>query len=227
MTVVKDSAAEQGQTQAQGEAFISLFMRLRAKGIEDSRLFAALEKTPRHCFVGGQYKALALDNCVLPIECGEYIERLDEQLYMIQALKLEAKHRVLEIGAGSGFSAAIMAQLALRVTSLERYKTLCARARQNFRLLGQENIILRHADALQEPRDSGPYDRILIWPAMAEEPQQFIDLLAGNGILIAPIGAAETAQTVMRYAKTGSRFEVTPLFSVRYLPIMQGMAAFL
>jgi len=213
--------------QTRGEAFISLFMRLRAKGVEDARLFAALEKTPRQYFVEAQYKNLALANCLLPIECGEYIERLDEQLRIIQALRLEPKHRVLEVGTGSGFSAALMALLAARVTSLERYKTLCERARQNFLALGRDNIALRHADALQERQDSGPFDRIIIWPAMEQEPQHFISLLAGNGLLIAPVGAAEAEQKLFCYNKTGSRFETSELFSVRYSPIVPGLAAVL
>lgn len=208
-----------------GEAFINLFMRLRAKGIEDAGLFSALEKTPRYYFVDSQYQSLALNNCVLPIECGEYIERPDEQLRIIQALQLHPKHRVLEIGTGSGFTAALMAQLALRVTTLERYKTLCERARHNFLLLERHNILLRHADALEEPQTSGPFDRIIIWPAVAEKPEKFIDLLAGSGILIAAIGEAEGEQILIRYTKTGTRFEEEELFPVRYLPIIGGLAA--
>ncbi|KAA6205840.1 MAG: protein-L-isoaspartate(D-aspartate) O-methyltransferase [Candidatus Tokpelaia sp.] len=221
------AAENPADKQIKGEAFISLFMRLRAKGVEDSRLFSALEKTPRYYFVEAKYKNLTLANCVLPIECGEYIERLDEQLRIIQALRLEPKHRVLEVGTGSGFSAALMALLALRVTSLERYKTLCERARQNFLALGRGNIILRHADALQERQDSGPFDRIILWPAIEQKPRRFIDLLAGNGLLIAPIGAAEGEQMLICYHKTGSRFETSELFPVRYLPIVPGIAAML
>jgi len=210
-----------------GEAYISLFMRLRAKGVEDMRLFAALEQTPRAAFIDPKYRRQALDNGAFPLECGEYIERLDEQAQLIAALNLEPKHRVLEVGSGSGFTAALLGRLALRVTGLERYKMLADGARLQCRRLGLSNVVIRHADALAEPRGSGPYDRIIVWPAVAAEPAQLIDLLAGNGVLLAPIGPAEEQQTIIRYAKTGSRFETRELFKVRYGPICEGLAAFL
>jgi len=215
------------EEQQKGEAFISLFMRLRAKGIEEPYLFSALEKTPRSYFIDAKYKNLALENCIIPLPCGEYIERLDEQVSIIEALKLDSKNRVLEIGAGSGFTAALMARIALRVTSLERYKTLSEQARQNCAKLKLNNIFIRHADALQETRTDGPFDRIILWPAIAEQPQKFIDLLAGSGILIAPIGAGDGEQTITRYTKTGSRFGVEQLFKVRYSPLIEGKAVIL
>lgn len=225
--MIQNFAKDKQDAREQGEAFISLFMRLRAKGIEDTRLFAALEKTPRALFVEAKYHSVALDNCLLPLACGEYIERLDEQMRIIEALKPEPKSRVLEIGAGSGFTAAILARLSQKVNSLERYKTLADEARQNCSRLGLKNVSIRHADACREPRDSGPFDRIILWPAVTAEPQQFINLLAGNGILIAPVGPADGEQTIMFYSKTGSRFEVRELFKVRYAPLTEGLAAIL
>ncbi|RCL02618.1 MAG: protein-L-isoaspartate(D-aspartate) O-methyltransferase [Candidatus Tokpelaia sp. JSC188] len=208
-----------------GEAFISLFLRLRAKGIDNSRIFSALEQTPRQHFLDPVYAAFALDNCIIPISCGEYIERLDEQIILISSLQLEKKHRVLEIGTGSGFTAALMARLAGRITSIERYKTLCEHARRCFQILNVDNVILRQADAYCSIVESGPFDRIVIWPSQPNEPQPFIELLASNGILVAPIGPTNSIQTIVRYSRVGGCFERTDMFRVRYQPFIKGIAA--
>jgi len=213
------------QTLAAGEAFVSLFLRLRAKAIDDPRIFSALEQTPKQNFVDPAYAGIALDNCVIPIACGEYTERLDEQILVISSLQLEKKHRVLEIGTGSGFTAAVMARLAGRVTTVDRYKTLCDQARKQFQALAIDNIVLRQVDAFQGLSGSGPFDRIVIWPSLQEEPHFFMELLAGNGILIAPFGPGDNIQTVVRYTKTGSRYERTDMLRVRYQPFIEGVAA--
>lgn len=214
-----------GQVTAGEEAFLSLVLRLRAKGVEGSKVLAALEKTPRQQFIAPAYAPLALGNCVIPIPCGEYIERLDEQIALLSALRLEPKHRVLEIGTGSGFTAAVMARLAGRVTTVERYKTLCDEARQRFRALGLDNIISRQMDGAQGAVGGGPFDRIVLWPACCDMPQVFMDMLASGGMLIAPVGVGDEPQTIVRFEKKGSHFERTDLFSVRYQPFIDGMAA--
>ncbi|WP_297322721.1 protein-L-isoaspartate(D-aspartate) O-methyltransferase [uncultured Bartonella sp.] len=209
------------------EELASLVLKMRGRGLNDLVVFSALERTPRRSFISAQFSDSAYDNKVVPIECGEYIERLEEQLYILSALALEKKHRVLEIGTGSGFTAALIARLAGRVTTIERYKTLCDSARQRFHSLGIDNIVLRQMDGSRVLSGSGPYDRILVWPSRADEPQAFLDLLAANGILIQAIGPDEGEQMVVRYRKTGSRFERTDMFRVRYQPFIEGVAAIL
>lgn len=209
------------------EELASLVLKMRGRGLNDLVVFSALERTPRRSFISAQFSDSAYDNKVVPIECGEYIERLEEQLYILSALALEKKHRVLEIGTGSGFTAALIARLAGRVTTIERYKTLCDSARQRFHSLGIDNIVLRQMDGSRVLSGSGPYDRILVWPSRADEPQAFLDLLAANGILIQAIGPDEGEQMIVRYRKTGSRFERTDMFRVRYQPFIEGVAAIL
>lgn len=216
-----------GGNRADWEAIAGLVLRSRAKGIDDAPLFSALEQTPRRNFMDAAYVDYAYTNSVIPIECGEYIERLDEQITLISALQLEKKHRVLEVGTGSGFSAALMARLAGRVTTVERYKTLCDLARQRFQALGIDNIVLRQTDASRGLPGNGPFDRIIIWPSHLEDPQHFMELLAGNGILIVPIGLGDDVQTIVRYGKIGSRFDRTDMFRVRYQPMINGAADFL
>lgn len=207
------------------EELARLVLKMRGKGLDDVLLFSALERTGRRQFISASYVETAYENKIIPIECGEYIERLEEQLYILSALNLEKKHRVLEIGTGSGFTAALIARLAGRITTVERYKTLCDLARQRFHALEIDNIILRQMDGSRVLSGAGPYDRILIWPSRNDEPQDFLDLLASNGVLIQAIGADEGQQMVVRYRKTGSRFERTDMFRVRYQPFIEGVAA--
>ncbi|AGF75636.1 protein-L-isoaspartate(D-aspartate) O-methyltransferase [Bartonella vinsonii] len=206
------------------EELAGLVLKMRSKGIDDVRFFAAFEKIPRQQFVATPWVSSAYDNKVIPIACGEYIERLEEQLLILSALSLKKKHRVLEIGTGSGFCTALMACLSDRVTTMDRYKTLVHLACQKFQTLGLENIIVRQLDGSQPVIDFGSFDRILIWPSRSDEPKEFLELLAENGILIQAIGPHEGVQTVTRYTKLGSRFECLKMFQVRYQPFIKGIA---
>ncbi|UXM96264.1 protein-L-isoaspartate(D-aspartate) O-methyltransferase [Bartonella sp. HY329] len=209
------------------EALANLALRLRSKGIDVSNLLSALEQTPRRNFMDPAFCNIAYSNSVIPIDCGEYIERLDEQLILINALQLEKKSRVLEIGTGSGFTAALIARFAGMVTTVERYKTLCDEARIRFQNLMLDNIILRQADAMRGISFNGPFDRIIIWPSMVKEPLPYMELLAGNGILLVPLGVDDGMQTIIRYSKTGTRFERSDMFKVRYQPFIEGVAEIL
>jgi len=215
------------ETSSRQEAMARLLLRLRAKGMDDGVLFSALGRTPREVFVAAIDADLAYSNRVIPIACGEYIERLDEQIAIITALKLGKKHRVLEIGTGSGFSAALMGQMGGQVVTIERYQTLCETARTRFQQLGFDNIILHRADATAPLDSTGPFDRIVLWPCIEDTPHHFINMLAGNGVLIAPVGRREEAQTIMRYSKIGNHFDTNPLFQVRYQPLFEGLSEIL
>ncbi|WP_208437482.1 protein-L-isoaspartate(D-aspartate) O-methyltransferase [Bartonella taylorii] len=209
------------------EELASLVLKMRSKGIDDVRFFSAFEKIPRQQFVAVPWINSAYDNKVIPIECGEYIERLEEQLLILSALSLKKKHRVLEIGTGSGFCTALMACLSDRVTTVDRYKTLVDLARQRFQSLGLENIVVRQIDGSCTVTGLGSFDRILIWPSRSDEPKEFLELLAENGILIQAIGPDEGVQKVSRYTKIGSRFECLEMFQVRYQPFIKGIAEIL
>ncbi|EJF81877.1 protein-L-isoaspartate(D-aspartate) O-methyltransferase [Bartonella doshiae] len=206
------------------EELASLVLKMRSKGIDDVRFFAALEKIPRQQFMAAPWLNSAYDNKVIPIECGEYIERLEEQLLILSALSLKKKHRVLEIGTGSGFCTALMACLSDRVITIDRYKTLVDLARQKFQTLGIENIVIQQIDGSHTVADLGSFDRILIWPSRSDEPKEFLELLAENGILIQAIGPDEGVQMVTRYTKIGSRCERLDMFQVRYQPFIDGIA---
>ena len=208
------------------EGFLSFVMRMRGYGIDDPRLFAAIEATPRQNFLASAWSHLAYCSRTAPLDCGAYMEGIDEQARAIAALRLEPGHRVLEIGTGSGFTAAVMSTLAGRVTTVERYRKLCDRALQQFVSLKRENIVVKHADG-RHGMPGGPFDRILIWLAFEEVPRHFVDLLATHGVLIAPVGPGDGPQVMTRIAKIGSRFEQEDLMAVRYQPFIEGISSVL
>ena len=206
------------------EGFAAFLLRMRSRGLDNKALAAAIEATPRRAFIPDQWQEHAWLDGMLPIECGEAIESIDLQAHAIAALGIEAGHRVLEVGTGSGFTAAVMARLGGRVTTLERYKKLANLARQRFETLAIGTASPRHADGANGLAAEGPFDRIIVWAAFDGMPRHFVDQLASGGVLIAPIGGAESEQALARLTKVGSRFDREDLAQVRLQPLTPGIA---
>jgi protein-L-isoaspartate(D-aspartate) O-methyltransferase len=207
------------------EGFASFLLRLRGKGIVARHLISAFEATPRHAFVPDRWQSVAWTEGMIPIECGEAIEGPDLQAEIIASLSIESGHRVLEVGTGSGFTAAVMARLAARVVTVERYKTLTEQARQRFEALGLTNAFVRQADGSQGLAAEGPFDRIVVWAAFESMPRSFADQLSSGGVMISPIGPDEGLQTLTKLTKIGSRFEREDIGTVRLQPIAKSVAA--
>jgi len=213
------------QTAVDREGFGALMLRLRAKGIASPALIGALEATPRRGFVPGQWQDVAWSDRMIPIACGEAIEGTDLQASVIAGLHIEPGHRVLEVGTGSGFTAALLARMAARVVTVERFRTLADDARRRLEALGIFNVVVKHADgSVGSPADA-PFDRIVVWAAFDSLPRTFSDQLATNGVMIAPIGPAEGEQELARLTKVGSRFDREDIAHVRLQPILRGVAA--
>jgi protein-L-isoaspartate(D-aspartate) O-methyltransferase len=206
------------------EGFAAFLLRLRGKGMVPKPLIAAFESTPRRGFLSGQHHAIAWGDRMLPIECGEAMEGADLQAAVIAALAIEPGNRVLEIGTGSGFTASVMARLAGRVVTIDRYKTLVEQARQRFEALGITNAIARQADGSNGLND-GPFDRIVVWAAFDSLPRFLLDQLSSGGVVIAPIGPEEGEQVLAKLTKVGSRFEREDIGVVRFQPILPGLAS--
>lgn len=207
------------------EGFAAFLLRMRGRGFADKPLIAAVEATPRRNFVPAQWQAAVWSERMIPIDCGETLEGLDLQALTLAALQLAPGQRILEIGTGSGYTAALMARQAARVISLERYKRLIDQARARIGALGLNNVILRQADGAKGLAGEGPFDRIISWAAFESLPRHFVDQLSGGGIMIAPIGPAEDEQALARLTKLGSRFEREDIGAVRLQPLAQGVAA--
>lgn len=213
------------ETQADRESFAAFLLRVRGRGLEDKALIAAMEATPRRGFIPGQWQAHAWSDRMLPIECGEAVEGIDFQAKILASLTLEPSHRVLEIGTGSGFTAAVMGRLAARVLTVERYRTLATNARQRLEALGITNVSVRHMDGINGVPAEGPFDRIIVWAAFEGLPRTFVDQLASGGVLIAPIGPPEGLQQMARLTKVGSRFDREDIATARLQPLASGVAA--
>jgi protein-L-isoaspartate(D-aspartate) O-methyltransferase len=207
------------------ERFAAFLLRARAAGLGRREVVAAIEATPRSAFVPDQWQADAWSDRMVPIECGEAIEGIDLQARVIEALDIEAGHRVLEIGTGSGYTAAVMSKLAGRVLSVDRFRTLVEAAGSRLEALERTNVIVRQADGTNGMPAEGPFDRIVCWAAYETLPRGFVDQLATGGIMVAAIGPAEDVQTMERLAKLGSRFDRKPIAEVRLQPVAAGVAA--
>jgi len=207
------------------EKFAAFLLRMRSTGLDRREIVAAIEATPRSTFVPAQWRADAWSDRSVPIECGEAIEGIDLQMRVLAALDLEPGCRVLEIGTGSGFTAAVMARLSARVLTVDRFKTLVELARQRHEALGLANVIVRQADGAQGMPAEGPFDRIVCWASYETLPRNFADQLATGGIMASAIGPGDGVQVMERLAKLGSRFERTPLAEVRFQPMAAGIAA--
>lgn len=207
------------------EGFAAFLLRLRGNGIVTKDLVAAFEATPRRAFVPGQWQSLAWSDRMIPIECGEAIEGADLQAAVLRALDLQPGVRVLEVGTGTGFTAAVMARLAARVVTVERYRTLTELARQRLENFGLANAFIRQTDGCNGLPGEGPFDRIVVWAAFDSLPRPFVDQLSSGGIMVAPIGSGEGVQDVAKLIKVGSRFEREDIGQVRLQPITKGVAA--
>lgn len=211
-------------SQAEREGFAAFMLRLRSRGMP-KQVVAAFEATPRSAFIAEHLEPHAWCDRMLPIECGEAIEGVDTQAFVIARLGLEPEHRVLEVGTGTGFTAAVMSRLAARVTTLDRYRTLVEQARMRLDRLGVNNVVVQQADGSQGLPSESPFERIVVWCAFDSLPKLFLDQLASGGSMIAPIGPEEDRQTLVRLIKVGSRFEREDLGEVRFQPFLRGVAA--
>ncbi|PDT29914.1 protein-L-isoaspartate(D-aspartate) O-methyltransferase [Rhizobium sp. L9] len=212
---------------AEKEGFAALVLRLRAEGISDLDLLTAVEQTQRSLFVPPQFSDDAYSSRTIPIECGSFLEGIDFVVRILHHLKLKPGQRVLEVGTGSGFTAAVMGRLAERVLSIDRYKTLTTAAQRRMESLGLRNVVIRHADGSAGMQGEGTFDRILVTAAFNTMPRFYTDQLVSGGSMIAPLMISENECRMVRLTKTGTRFEREELFEAPYLPIVPRLASLL
>jgi len=199
-------------------------LTLRRRGISDQAVLRALEEVPREDFVEAADRASAYRDSALAIACGQTISQPFVVAYMTEQLQLQKHHRVLEIGTGSGYQAAVLSKLAASVLSVERFRTLADAARRRLERAGCDNIEVMVADGYDLPANLGPFDRIIVTAAMVEIPQNLTDRLDADGVLIAPVGPHHGVQTLVRMVKTASGLEQKELVDVRFVPALPGIA---
>lgn len=210
---------------AEKEGFAALVLRLRAEGISDIDLLTAVEQTPRSLFVPPQFAGEAYSSRTIPIDCGSFLEGIDFAVRLLHHLRIKPGQRVLEVGTGSGFTAAVIGRIAERVLTVDRYKTLTGAALRRVESLGLRNIIVRQADGSAGLQGEGTFDRILVTAAFESMPRFYAEQLVSGGSMIAPLMITENECRMVRLTKTGSRFEREELFNAPYLPIVPRLAS--
>ena len=199
-------------------------LNLRRRGISDQAVLRTMEEIPREMFVEAADRADAYRDSALGIACGQTISQPFVVAYMTEQLQLTRDHRVLEIGTGSGYQAAILSRLAGHVLTIERYRTLADRARARLAKLGCDNVEVMLGDGFDVPADAGNFDRIIVTAAMEQIPDALAQRLEPGGVLIAPVGPQQGTQTLIRTVRTDSGFERKELVDVRFVPALQGIA---
>lgn len=199
---------------------IQLIMDLRREGIGDLAILNAIERVPRELFVPETFREHAYDNRALPIASGQTISQPFVVAYMTAALELTDRHKVMEIGTGSGYQAAVLAKLCRRVYTIERHMDLLREARTRFESLDLHTIVSRHGDGGNGWVEQAPFDRIIVTAAAPETPMRLAEQLADGGIMIAPVGAQDAHQWLVRVRREGDRFDTTELLPVRFVPLV-------
>ncbi|MGB9114042.1 protein-L-isoaspartate(D-aspartate) O-methyltransferase [Bradyrhizobium sp.] len=199
-------------------------LNLRRRGISDQAVLRAMEEIPREMFVEAADRADAYRDSALGIACGQTISQPFVVAYMTEQLQLQKDHRVLEIGTGSGYQAAVLSRLAGHVLTIERYRTLADRARARLAKLGCDNVEAMLGDGFDVPADAGNFDRIIVTAAMEQIPDALAQRLEPGGVLIAPVGPQQGTQTLSRMVRTDAGFERKDLVDVRFVPALQGIA---
>ncbi len=201
-----------------------LILGLRSGGVSDPAVLSAVEKTPRDLFVPELFQERSWEDSALPIACGQTISQPLIVGLMTQALSVDSRSRVLEIGTGSGYQTAVLARIARLVYSLERYRTLLQEAEHRIKTLGILNVITRFSDGFDGWPEQAPFDRILVTAAAPETPRALLAQLKPNGILVAPVGRGPV-QVLKRYVGDGSgEFRVEDMGDVRFVPLLPGVA---
>ena len=202
---------------------LQLIQSLRDQGISDERVLEAIGGVPREVFVETPFADQAYTDQALPISCGQTISQPYIVALMTEALKVEPQSRVLEIGTGSGYQAAVLSRLARRVYTIERYATLAESAAQRFSQLGITNITQRVGDGTLGLPDFAPYDRIMVTAAARQVPQPYLDQMAPGSILVIPIEERPGRQALWRITRDDQGFEHEQLLSVRFVPLVEGL----
>ncbi len=199
-------------------------LALRRRGISDQAVLRAMEEVPREVFVASGDRVHAYRDSALGIACGQTISQPFVVAYMTEQLQLQKSHKVLEIGTGSGYQAAVLSRLCAHVLTIERYRTLADTARDRLEALGYFNIEVMLGDGFDVPVGAGDFDRIIVTAAMEQIPEKLQERLLPRGILVAPVGPHHGTQTLVRVTRTDSGFERKELVDVRFVPALPGIA---
>ena len=197
---------------------------IRSRGITDSRVLNAMEKIDRRKFLKGFFEEKAYQDIPLPIACGQTISQPSIVAQMTQSLNVTPRCKVLEIGTGSGYQAAILSRLARRVYTLERHLELMIQAQNVFDNLNLSNITAMRSDGSRGLPAQAPFDRILLTAAAEDPPAPLLEQLKVNGIMVLPVGQSDSVQTMIKITKTEKGLSYHEMGEVRFVPLIEGIA---
>jgi len=203
---------------------MEFLLTLRRRGIADQAVLRAMDEVPRGRFVESQFTTDAYADQALPIACGQTISQPYVVAYMTEQLGLRPHHRVLEVGTGSGYQAAVLSRLAREVVSIERYRTLAESARERLAALGYNNVEVVTGDGFVGVPARTPYDRIIVTAAAETIPQTLLDQLAEGGVMLLPLGPHDGTQHIVKLTKTETDVARESLIPVRFVPLLPGQA---
>ncbi|MEM9635359.1 MAG: protein-L-isoaspartate(D-aspartate) O-methyltransferase [Pseudomonadota bacterium] len=206
------------------EARAALVLALRQRGVGAREVLSAIERVPRRLFLSARHHGLAYEDAALPIECGQTVSAPSLVAFTVQALNIEAGNAVLEIGTGSGYQAAVLAHVAARVETLDRFATLTDLATRRFAALKLGNVRAWQTDGFEGLKQKGLYDRIVVNAAVDSIPDIWVQQLKPGGFLIAPVGKANELQSLIRFQKTENVMTAETLLTVRTVMLRPGIA---
>ena len=202
---------------------IRLIMELRRAGIADTEVLSAIERIPRDVFTPESFRHQAYENMAIPIGQGQTLSQPQVVALMTQALRASRRTKVLEIGTGSGYQAAVLSRLCRRVYTIERFKELLQTAEARFAQLRLHNITARHGDGWKGWREQAPFDRIIVTAAATSIPGALVDQLAEGGLMVLPVGRSSRDQALLRLTRTAEGIAEEHLCDVRFVPLVSGI----
>jgi len=205
------------------ERKMQFLFALRSKGVTDARVLRAMEAVDRGRFVKGIFEDRAYEDMPLPIASGQTISQPSVVGLMTQALDVKPKSKVLEVGTGSGYQAAILAKLARRVYTIDRHRTLVQEARALFDGMGLHNITVIVGDGSYGLPEQAPFDRIIVTAAAEDPPGPLLAQMAIGGIMVLPVGQSDAVQTLIKVTRTAEGYDYQELMPVRFVPLLEGL----
>ena len=212
------------QPRDDGVGRMEFLLTLRRRGIADQAVLRAMDEVPRGQFVEADFTDSAYADQALPIACGQTISQPYVVAYMTEQLGVRPEHRVLEVGTGSGYQAAVLSRLAREVVSIERYRTLADKARARLSALGYDNVEVVTGDGLAGVPSRAPFDRIIVTAAAASVPETLLDQLVQGGVMVLPLGPHAGSQHIVKLTKTETGAIRENLIAVRFVPLLPGQA---
>ncbi len=205
------------------ERKMQFLFHLRQRGVTNRRVLTAMEEIDRGIFVKGFFSDRAYDDMPLPIASGQTISQPSVVGLMTQALDVRPKCKVLEVGTGSGYQAAILSRLGRRIYTIDRHRPLVREARAIFERLGLHNITAITGDGSFGLPEQAPFERIIVTAAAEDPPGPLLAQLAIGGIMVLPVGQSDAVQTLLKVVRTQDGFDYEELMPVRFVPLLEGL----